>query len=190
MTLDAVEFIRRFLLHALPSGFMRIRHFGFFANRVKKEMIRICRMLLEGTADLPERVEKTLRNWCWRWPVRTSPNVRSVRASCGGSWKSLKEAVWVHIAISILRIKSVLRPLRRHFICFSECSGGATGPVWPDGPVFLPWNGFYRKSQEGYSPLEPADHHFYSKMNKIRHGNPRNNLFTTHIYIDNQFLKP
>ncbi len=61
MTLDAVEFIRRFLLHVLPGGFMRIRHFGFFANRVKKEMIRICRTLLEGTADLPEQVEKTLQ---------------------------------------------------------------------------------------------------------------------------------
>jgi hypothetical protein len=61
MTLDAVEFIRRFLLHVLPVGFMRIRHFGLFANRVKKDMIRICRMLLEGTTDLPARVEKTLQ---------------------------------------------------------------------------------------------------------------------------------
>ncbi len=36
MTLDAVEFIRRFLLHVLPSGLVRIRHFGFLANRVRK----------------------------------------------------------------------------------------------------------------------------------------------------------
>ena len=33
MTLDAQEFIRRFLLHVLPSGFMRIRHYGLLANR-------------------------------------------------------------------------------------------------------------------------------------------------------------
>ena len=36
MTLDAVEFIRRFLLHILPRGFVRIRQFGFLANRVRK----------------------------------------------------------------------------------------------------------------------------------------------------------
>lgn len=35
VTIEAVEFIRRFLLHALPSGFVRIRHFGFLANRNK-----------------------------------------------------------------------------------------------------------------------------------------------------------
>ena len=39
MTLDAVEFIRRFLLHVLPSGLVRIRHFGFLANRVRKQKL-------------------------------------------------------------------------------------------------------------------------------------------------------
>jgi hypothetical protein len=46
MTLEAVEFIRRFLLHVLPSGFVRIRHFGFLANRVRKEKLELCRSLL------------------------------------------------------------------------------------------------------------------------------------------------
>ncbi len=36
-TITAVEFIRRFFLHVLPKRFMRIRHYGFLANRVKKE---------------------------------------------------------------------------------------------------------------------------------------------------------
>ena len=40
MTLEAVEFIRRFLLHVLPSGFVHIRHFGFLANRNRKESWR------------------------------------------------------------------------------------------------------------------------------------------------------
>ena len=35
MTLDAAEFIRRFLLHVLPSGFHRIRHYGLFASAVR-----------------------------------------------------------------------------------------------------------------------------------------------------------
>jgi Putative transposase/Transposase zinc-binding domain len=49
MTLDAVEFIRRFLLHVLPSGFVRIRQFGFLANRVRKEKLEHCRALLAAS---------------------------------------------------------------------------------------------------------------------------------------------
>src|SRR5439155_6845927 len=47
MTLEAQEFIRRFLLHVLPEGFMRIRHFGFLANRAKKQSLAQCRKLLD-----------------------------------------------------------------------------------------------------------------------------------------------
>jgi hypothetical protein len=46
MTLKATEFIRRFLLHVLPSGFVRIRHYGFLANRVCREKLVLCRALL------------------------------------------------------------------------------------------------------------------------------------------------
>jgi Putative transposase len=46
MTLKATEFIRRFLLHVLPSGFVRIRHYGFLANRVCREKLALCRALL------------------------------------------------------------------------------------------------------------------------------------------------
>jgi hypothetical protein len=46
MTLEAVEFIRRFLLHVLPSGFVHIRHFGFLANRKRKKELALCRALL------------------------------------------------------------------------------------------------------------------------------------------------
>lgn len=47
MVLEAHEFIRRFLLHVLPDGFMRIRHFGFLANRSKKHLLPQCRKLLD-----------------------------------------------------------------------------------------------------------------------------------------------
>jgi hypothetical protein len=50
MTLDAVEFIRRFLRHILPSGFVRIRQFGFLANRVRKQKLILCRALLAASA--------------------------------------------------------------------------------------------------------------------------------------------
>jgi hypothetical protein len=46
MILPAEEFIRRFLLHVLPRGFMRIRHFGFLANRAKAHALARCRALL------------------------------------------------------------------------------------------------------------------------------------------------
>jgi len=46
MTLDAVEFMRRFLLHVLPRGFVRIRQFGFLANRVRSQKLALCRSLL------------------------------------------------------------------------------------------------------------------------------------------------
>jgi hypothetical protein len=46
MTLPAEEFIRRFLLHVLPSGFVRIRHYGLLANCHRKEKLARCRELL------------------------------------------------------------------------------------------------------------------------------------------------
>jgi hypothetical protein len=47
MELETHELIRRFLLHVLPDGFMRIRHFGFLANRSKKQALAQCRILLD-----------------------------------------------------------------------------------------------------------------------------------------------
>ena len=46
MTLSSVEFIRRFLLHVLPKGFMRIRYYGFLANRHRAGKIELARILL------------------------------------------------------------------------------------------------------------------------------------------------
>ncbi len=58
MTLKAQEFIRRFLLHVLPDGFVRIRHFGFLANRYKKENLQHCREIIGHSEHLPEPAEK------------------------------------------------------------------------------------------------------------------------------------
>lgn len=51
MTISAEEFIRRFLLHSLPPGFQRIRHYGLFASRNKKQNLSLCRELLNATTD-------------------------------------------------------------------------------------------------------------------------------------------
>ena len=59
MTVSAHEFLRRFLLHVLPRGLVRIRHFGLFANRNRSAALERCRSLL-GSAPItepPMRVE-------------------------------------------------------------------------------------------------------------------------------------
>jgi hypothetical protein len=59
MTLPASEFIRRFLIHTLPPGFQRIRHFGFLANRFRKQKLALCRQLLATPASqlLPDAAQ-------------------------------------------------------------------------------------------------------------------------------------
>jgi hypothetical protein len=58
MTLAAVDFIRRFLLHILPSGFVKIRHFGFLANRNRSSALALCRQHLNAPspADGPAAI--------------------------------------------------------------------------------------------------------------------------------------
>ena len=79
MTVAADEFIRRFLIHTLPPGFPRIRHFGFLANRHRSEKLKLCRQLLATAAAelLPsteqcKQLEKSL--------ISTQP----ARCPCGG----------------------------------------------------------------------------------------------------------
>jgi Putative transposase/Transposase zinc-binding domain len=63
MTLDADEFIRRFLLHVLPRGFMRLRHDGFLANRHKARTLRRCRELLGQPANPSPRHPPSVVQW-------------------------------------------------------------------------------------------------------------------------------
>jgi hypothetical protein len=53
MTLDGVEFLRRFLLHLLPKGFVRIRYFGLLGNRVRMHNLARCRALLGVPTPAP-----------------------------------------------------------------------------------------------------------------------------------------
>lgn len=62
MTLDCGEFIRRFLIHTLPGGFPRIRHFGFLANRHRKVKLKLCRELIRHPVlDLLPQIENGLQ---------------------------------------------------------------------------------------------------------------------------------
>src|SRR6202046_1698082 len=69
MTLALDEFLRRFLLHLLPKGFVRIRHFGFLANRRRSALLPLCFAAL-GTVPVPMEPETTAQESdpLWRCP--------------------------------------------------------------------------------------------------------------------------
>jgi hypothetical protein len=68
MTVTAEEFLRRFLLHVLPHGFVRIRFFGFLANRRRKTLLPLCQQLL-------------------RMPISSCPNAARPKASSAALWR-------------------------------------------------------------------------------------------------------
>ena len=76
MTLAAHEFIRRFLLHTLPDGFHRIRHYGFLANGHRAAKLALCRTLLDAPAtDAPTDVAED----------KASPQGPARCPCCGGA---------------------------------------------------------------------------------------------------------
>lgn len=56
LTLSAVEFIRRFLLHVLPKGFMKIRHYGLLGNRNKTKKLLVCKRLTHTPVRQKEKL--------------------------------------------------------------------------------------------------------------------------------------
>ena len=62
ITLSAVEFIRRFLLHSLPRGFVRIRHYGFLANRNRQANLAAIRALAWIGPGSPRVLHQPRRN--------------------------------------------------------------------------------------------------------------------------------
>jgi len=88
MTLDAGEFIRRFLIHILPEGFKRIRYYGFLGNRYRKQKLARCRELLgmisadahsepEDPSDCSEKAEH-----CTAACLRQCPSCHQGRMVC------------------------------------------------------------------------------------------------------------
>jgi len=67
MTVSADEFIRRFLVHVLPKGFVRIRHFGFMANYQRSSSLDLCRQRL-GMAPIIPSTETSSAMSSWVCP--------------------------------------------------------------------------------------------------------------------------
>jgi hypothetical protein len=74
MRVSAAEFIRRFLVHVLPKGFVRIRHFGFMANSQRSTSLELCRKLLGMPPVLPS-TETASANSGWLCPVCRAPMI-------------------------------------------------------------------------------------------------------------------
>ena len=71
LSLSSSEFIRRFLMHTLPSGFVRIRYYGFLANRHRNERLEMCQDLLGVTSVPTPTIQET------QTPVETSDRAPS-----------------------------------------------------------------------------------------------------------------
>jgi len=63
LTLSADEFIHRFLLHILPNGFNKVRHYGFLSNGIRQESIRLIRELLDEFLETLERAQAVVTDW-------------------------------------------------------------------------------------------------------------------------------
>jgi hypothetical protein len=74
MTLDADEFIRRFLIHILPQGFAKIRYFGFLSNRHRRNRLSLCRLLLKAP---PLDADLQVLNWKSRHESLTGESLDS-----------------------------------------------------------------------------------------------------------------
>lgn len=66
MTVTAVEFTRRFLLHILPKGFMKIRYFGFLGSAAKKNSIPLIQSLIDPDAEIAEKLTETIQEMMLR----------------------------------------------------------------------------------------------------------------------------
>jgi predicted Zn-ribbon and HTH transcriptional regulator len=74
MTVTADEFLRRFLLHVLPPGFVRIRHYGFLANRRRTNALALCRKLIaESVPPMDEPVKASGSKSNWTCPKCSGP---------------------------------------------------------------------------------------------------------------------
>jgi hypothetical protein len=101
MTLEAVEFIRRFLLHVLPPCFVKIRHFGFLANRNRSQALTLCRQYLQSALSdhptpqvLTQQQRQAMEHRC---PMRQRGTLHVV------GWLSVAELIFGTGASSIVK---------------------------------------------------------------------------------------
>ena len=83
MTLEAEEFIRRYLLHVLPKGFQRIRQYGYLSNRRRAVKLAQCRQLL-GTTDEALKKPVSATGYLAQYEAVTGESLQRCPACCTG----------------------------------------------------------------------------------------------------------
>jgi hypothetical protein len=88
MTLSLDEFLRRFLLHVLPKGFVRIRNFGFLANRRRATLLPLCFHLLDSAPQTEQ-------------PLATANDANDLRLcpECGGPMRVIERLTAAEIQL-------------------------------------------------------------------------------------------
>jgi len=95
MTVSAHEFLRRFLLHVLPKGFVRIRFFGFLANRRRGKQLAQCqRLLATGPKTRPSAGQAQPRDCAWPCPL------------CGGPMMVVERLTAEQVAVQSVGLRS------------------------------------------------------------------------------------
>jgi hypothetical protein len=65
MTLSGPEFIRRYISHILPEGFMRVRHYGFLANRCRRKKLSLIQKQTQGDTPLTKKDSPSTSSHHW-----------------------------------------------------------------------------------------------------------------------------
>jgi hypothetical protein len=99
--LSATEFIRRFLLHVLPDGFVKIRYFGFLSHRNKKRRIPLIRNLIDPNAKHPKKIKETA--------AQTMLRVTGIDISCCPECRQGRMRKWAAIIKEPAKCPTVLR---------------------------------------------------------------------------------
>ena len=96
MTLSATEFLRRFVQHVLPRGFVKVRHYGLLANRHRQERLEVCRrqlLALTVATVLAEAADESN-------PTRVDPAPRPCCPRCGSQHLMTIELHRVEVTLS------------------------------------------------------------------------------------------
>jgi hypothetical protein len=87
MKLSADEFLRRFLLHLLPKGFVRIRNFGFLANRRRRILLPLCFQLLGSEPEKSKTQDQSINApGLWTCPRCGGPMIITLRVNPSNRW--------------------------------------------------------------------------------------------------------
>lgn len=113
LTLTGEEFIRRFLLHVLPSGYVRIRHYGLHHSSARKEKLPRCRALL-GLSPAPPEVE-ALSLMAWLEQVLGDEVDRCPH--CGATGSLFKQAEFERLPWLVALILSLVSQPTRQGVC-------------------------------------------------------------------------